>query len=120
MRGEWDWPLSGKRHAVDTVCNRFNNVKSGSSENHIRTPSSEPAFFSWLKFTINLEEALLLKKFLIDWLIDWTLDILSGLFGERRRQRTHIEQMVFRTAAFARCAVAVCGQQVNLPQRSII
>jgi len=45
-----------------------NNLKPGSSENHIRTLSSEPAF---LIQTINLEVALLLRQSLIDWLIDW-------------------------------------------------
>jgi len=52
-----------RRHSLPSV----NNLKPGSSENHIRTSSSEPAVSIYS--IINLEVALLLRQSLIDWLI---------------------------------------------------
>ena len=58
---------------ISTFSQQQNNLKLGSSENHIRTSSTEPAFF--VHFTINLEVALLLWQSLIDWLnISETVD----------------------------------------------
>ena len=49
---------------LSTFCQIVNNLKPGSSQNHNRTLSSEPAFP--IHFTINLEVALLLRQSLID------------------------------------------------------
>jgi len=59
-------------HSARCSLPSVNNLKPGSSGNHIRTLSSEPAF---LIQTINLAVALLHRQSLIDWLIDWSVPI---------------------------------------------